>query len=158
MKGAWMMGLGFFVSSKDLVFPINAMQELETSMWSLLCLMANKSSGFIIKPLNCDCVCILRPWITCPSLCFWKAWKAESHQLITICSQTETPVRGPQFKSSFPLRFMMWSSYSLQLLKRWYAHEEALDLVKCRFWFSWPGWDWTWDATFLSGFQVVLCC
>lgn len=61
-----MMGLGFFVSSKDLVFPVNSAQEQETSMWSLLCLRANKSSDFIFKPLNGDWGCILRLWISQP--------------------------------------------------------------------------------------------
>lgn len=35
-------------------------------MWSLLCLIANKSSDLIFKPLNGDCVRILRPWISLP--------------------------------------------------------------------------------------------
>lgn len=66
MKDAWMMGLGFFMSSKDLVFPVNAEQEQETFTWSLLWLSANKSSDSIFKPLNGDCVCILRPGISLP--------------------------------------------------------------------------------------------
>lgn len=54
MKDAWMMGLGFFVSSKDLVFPVNAAQEQETCMWSLSCLRANGSSDFISAPFHGD--------------------------------------------------------------------------------------------------------
>lgn len=67
-KDAWMKGVGFFMSSKDLVCPINTRQEYEKPMWSLLCLIANKSSDFIFKSLSSDCGCILRPWIRLPAL------------------------------------------------------------------------------------------
>lgn len=120
-------------------------------MWSLLCLRANKSSDLIFKPLNGECVCILRPRISLPVPI------SEEHrkQNLTPLSLFNTQNRDAHVLLSV-LRAHVWRCCRLELLQLWDAHKGTPDLVKYRFRFS--RWDGIWDSAFLSSPQMVPCC
>lgn len=59
------MGLGVFMSSKDLAFPVNAAQEQETCMWSLSCLWANEVQTSSLCHYKAT-IFTLKPWTSPP--------------------------------------------------------------------------------------------
>ena len=72
------------------------------SMWSLLCLIANKSSALIFKPLNSDCVCILRPWIRLP-----RPFSGEHRTQDLIALSPSAPRQGCSWTISLKLAEVM---------------------------------------------------